>query len=175
MCFERCARCIGCKLLILALLSIAANILLYFPNGETRFASEHHLSKYVECLHGILGGGLLVSNKLVHSCEFNLKLLGITASLPLHWFICWMSCQRESLELYLKKNNQLYCTTVLIVTINYRICKSLSLLSWELGYRLETPNAVLEPDLSEGCDLFKGLNLTFLFFQWAFLLFDVHR
>uniref|UniRef100_A0A8V0X9Q6 Transmembrane 4 L six family member 1 n=1 Tax=Gallus gallus TaxID=9031 RepID=A0A8V0X9Q6_CHICK len=60
MCFERCARCIGCKLLILALLSIAANILLYFPNGETRFASEHHLSKYVECLHGILGGGLLV-------------------------------------------------------------------------------------------------------------------
>ncbi|XP_064313838.1 transmembrane 4 L6 family member 1 isoform X2 [Phalacrocorax carbo] len=60
MCFGRCASCIGYKLLILALLSIVANILLYFPNGETRFASEHHLGKYVECLHGILGGGLLV-------------------------------------------------------------------------------------------------------------------
>ncbi|KFV76300.1 Transmembrane 4 L6 family member 1, partial [Struthio camelus australis] len=60
MCFGRRARCIGYKLLILALLSIVANILLYFPNGETRFASERHLSKYVECLHGILGGGFLV-------------------------------------------------------------------------------------------------------------------
>uniref|UniRef100_A0A8C3UAY2 Transmembrane 4 L six family member 1 n=1 Tax=Catharus ustulatus TaxID=91951 RepID=A0A8C3UAY2_CATUS len=60
MCFGRCARCVGYKLLILALLCIVANTLLYFPNGETRFASEHHLSKYVECLHGILGGGFLV-------------------------------------------------------------------------------------------------------------------
>uniref|UniRef100_A0A8C7E855 Transmembrane 4 L six family member 1 n=1 Tax=Nothoprocta perdicaria TaxID=30464 RepID=A0A8C7E855_NOTPE len=60
MCFGNCARCTGYKLLVLALLCIVANILLYFPNGETRFASEHHLSKYVECLHGILGGGFLV-------------------------------------------------------------------------------------------------------------------
>ncbi|NXU51159.1 T4S1 protein, partial [Turnix velox] len=60
MCFERRARCIGYKLLILAVLCIVANILLYFPNGETRYASEHHLSKYVECLHGIIGGGFLV-------------------------------------------------------------------------------------------------------------------
>ncbi|NWH57337.1 T4S1 protein, partial [Geococcyx californianus] len=60
MCFGARARCIGYKLLILALLCIVANILLYFPNGETRYASEHHLGKYVECLHGILGGGILV-------------------------------------------------------------------------------------------------------------------
>ncbi|NWY95278.1 T4S1 protein, partial [Loxia curvirostra] len=60
MYFGRCARCVGYKLLILALLCIVANTLLYFPNGETRFASEHHLSRYVECLHGILGGGFLV-------------------------------------------------------------------------------------------------------------------
>ncbi|XP_014741606.1 PREDICTED: transmembrane 4 L6 family member 1 [Sturnus vulgaris] len=60
MCFGRGTRCVGYKLLILALLCIVANTLLYFPNGETRFASEHHLSKYVECLHGILGGGFLV-------------------------------------------------------------------------------------------------------------------
>lgn len=82
MCFGSCARCIGYKLLILALLSIVANILLYFPNGETRFASEHHLGKYVECLHGILGGGFLVSNELVVSLKFILELLGITISLP---------------------------------------------------------------------------------------------
>ncbi|NXG44191.1 T4S1 protein, partial [Psilopogon haemacephalus] len=60
MCFGRGSRCVGYKLLILALLSIVANVLLYFPNGETRFASEHRLGKYVECLHGILGGGFLV-------------------------------------------------------------------------------------------------------------------
>ncbi|NWH70037.1 T4S1 protein, partial [Piaya cayana] len=60
MCFGARARCIGCKLLVLALISIIANILLYFPNGETRYASEHRLGKYVECLHGILGGGILV-------------------------------------------------------------------------------------------------------------------
>lgn len=67
MCFGRRARCIGYKLLILAVLCIVANILLYFPNGETRFASQHHLSKYVECLHGIVGGGFLVSIELVIS------------------------------------------------------------------------------------------------------------
>uniref|UniRef100_A0A452IFF0 Uncharacterized protein n=1 Tax=Gopherus agassizii TaxID=38772 RepID=A0A452IFF0_9SAUR len=60
MCFGKCARCIGYKLLILAFFCIVANILLYFPNGETRFASEHRLSKYVACLHGIIGGGILI-------------------------------------------------------------------------------------------------------------------
>uniref|UniRef100_A0A8C4WEU2 Transmembrane 4 L six family member 1 n=1 Tax=Gopherus evgoodei TaxID=1825980 RepID=A0A8C4WEU2_9SAUR len=60
MCFGKCARCIGYKLLILAFFCIIANILLYFPNGETRFASEHRLSKYVACLHGIIGGGILI-------------------------------------------------------------------------------------------------------------------
>uniref|UniRef100_A0A8D0GQW2 Transmembrane 4 L six family member 1 n=1 Tax=Sphenodon punctatus TaxID=8508 RepID=A0A8D0GQW2_SPHPU len=60
MCFGRCAHFVGYKLLVLALLCFVANILLYFPNGETRYASQNHLSKYVECLHCIIGGGLLV-------------------------------------------------------------------------------------------------------------------
>ncbi|XP_077203948.1 transmembrane 4 L6 family member 1-like isoform X2 [Paroedura picta] len=60
MCFGRCARCIGYQLLVLALLCIVANVLLYFPNGETRYAAHNLLSKYVGCLHGIIGGGLLV-------------------------------------------------------------------------------------------------------------------
>ncbi|NWV08925.1 T4S1 protein, partial [Ptilonorhynchus violaceus] len=58
--FTPSARSSGSSLLVLALLSIVINILLFFPNGETRFASEHRLNKYVEALPGIVGGGLLV-------------------------------------------------------------------------------------------------------------------
>ncbi|XP_063772023.1 transmembrane 4 L6 family member 1 [Pseudophryne corroboree] len=60
MCFGRCARCIGTNLLILAILCIAANILLYFPNGETKYAHDNHLSKYVWYFHGIGGAGILM-------------------------------------------------------------------------------------------------------------------
>ncbi|XP_066477619.1 transmembrane 4 L6 family member 1 [Tiliqua scincoides] len=65
MCFGRSVRCIGYALLILALLCIVANILLYFPNGETKYASYNQLSKYVGYLHGIIGGGILV---LIPAC-----------------------------------------------------------------------------------------------------------
>ncbi|KAJ1088310.1 hypothetical protein NDU88_001468 [Pleurodeles waltl] len=60
MCFGKCARCIGYHLIFLALLCIVANILLYFPNGETRFATENHLTTYVWYFHGIAGAGLLM-------------------------------------------------------------------------------------------------------------------
>lgn len=60
MCYGKCARIIGYSLLPLAVLCIVANILLYFPNGETKYASEGHLSKFV-WFTGIAGGGLLVS------------------------------------------------------------------------------------------------------------------
>lgn len=61
MCYGKCARCIGHSLVALAVLCIVANILLYFPNGETKYASEDHLSKFVWFFSGIVGGGLLVS------------------------------------------------------------------------------------------------------------------
>lgn len=61
MCYGKCARCIGQSLVGLAILCIVANILLYFPNGETKYASEEHLSKFVWFFSGIIGGGLLVS------------------------------------------------------------------------------------------------------------------
>lgn len=61
MCFGRCAKCVGYILLTLAVLSIVANILLYFPNGETKYARENHLSRYVWFFEGIAGAGLLVS------------------------------------------------------------------------------------------------------------------
>ncbi|XP_053167371.1 transmembrane 4 L6 family member 1 isoform X2 [Hemicordylus capensis] len=60
MCFGAFSKYVGYKLLVLALLCIVANILLYFPNGDTRYASHNYLGKYVGCLHGIIGGGLLV-------------------------------------------------------------------------------------------------------------------
>ncbi|KAM9190086.1 transmembrane 4 L6 family member 1 [Dugong dugon] len=60
MCYGRCARCIGQFLLALAVLCIVANILLYFPNGETKYASEDHLSRFVWFFSGIGGGGLLI-------------------------------------------------------------------------------------------------------------------
>lgn len=61
MCWQRCAKYIGYQLLVLALLCIVANVLLYFPNGETRYAAQNLLGKYVGCLHGIIGAGLVVS------------------------------------------------------------------------------------------------------------------
>ncbi|XP_020836571.1 transmembrane 4 L6 family member 1 [Phascolarctos cinereus] len=60
MCYGRCARCIGYSLVGLAVLCIVANILLYFPNGETKYASEDHLSRFVWFFSGIVGGGLLM-------------------------------------------------------------------------------------------------------------------
>ncbi|XP_069474465.1 transmembrane 4 L6 family member 1 [Ambystoma mexicanum] len=60
MCFGKCARCIGSNLLYLAILCIIANLLLYFPNGETKYASEGHLTSYVWYFHGLVGAGLLI-------------------------------------------------------------------------------------------------------------------
>ncbi|XP_069053784.1 transmembrane 4 L6 family member 1-like [Lepisosteus oculatus] len=57
MCLEQCARA---SLFPLAALSILANLLLYFPNGETRYASGNQLTNFVWFFGGIIGGGLLV-------------------------------------------------------------------------------------------------------------------
>ncbi|XP_040283964.1 transmembrane 4 L6 family member 1 [Bufo bufo] len=60
MCFGSCAKCIGYLLLSLAILSIIANILLYFPDGDTKYARENLLSNYVWFFEGIAGAGLLI-------------------------------------------------------------------------------------------------------------------
>uniref|UniRef100_A0ABM5FVE4 Transmembrane 4 L6 family member 1-like n=1 Tax=Pogona vitticeps TaxID=103695 RepID=A0ABM5FVE4_9SAUR len=64
MCYGRCAKYIGYILLVLAVLCIVTNVLLYFPNGER---SHVHLNTYVGCLHGIIGGGILV---MIPACVF---------------------------------------------------------------------------------------------------------
>lgn len=43
-----------------AVFCIVANALLYFPNGETKYATEDHLSRFVWYFAGIVGGGLLM-------------------------------------------------------------------------------------------------------------------
>ncbi|XP_056420830.1 transmembrane 4 L6 family member 1 isoform X2 [Hyla sarda] len=65
MCFGKCGKCIGSLLLSLALMSIVANILLYFPNGETKYARENNLSRYVWFFEGIAGAGLLMLGSVV--------------------------------------------------------------------------------------------------------------
>ncbi|XP_012861581.1 transmembrane 4 L6 family member 1 [Echinops telfairi] len=60
MCCNQCSRYLGASLCVLAALCITANVLLYFPHGETKPASENHLSRFVSFFSGIVGGGLLV-------------------------------------------------------------------------------------------------------------------
>lgn len=60
MCSGKCTRYIGHSLVWFAVLCIVANILLYFPNGETKYAYDDHLSRFVWFFAGIVGGGLLI-------------------------------------------------------------------------------------------------------------------
>lgn len=60
MCYVKCARYIGFSLVWAAVFCIVANVLLYFPNGETKYATEDHLSRFVWYFAGIVGGGLLM-------------------------------------------------------------------------------------------------------------------
>ncbi|XP_032887756.1 transmembrane 4 L6 family member 1-like [Amblyraja radiata] len=60
MYFEKCARCIGVTLIPLAGLAIVANILLYFPNGETKYAERDELTILVWFFEGIVGAGILM-------------------------------------------------------------------------------------------------------------------
>ncbi|NP_001279382.1 uncharacterized protein LOC100002960 homolog [Callorhinchus milii] len=58
MCTGKCAKCIGGALFPLALCSIVANILLYFPNGQIIEIDE--ITDFVWFFPGIAGGGILI-------------------------------------------------------------------------------------------------------------------
>ncbi|KAG9351211.1 hypothetical protein JZ751_025102 [Albula glossodonta] len=60
MCSKSFTRFLGFALIPLAVCCILANVLLYFPNGETKYAKEGHLTKYVWFFMGIAGGGLVM-------------------------------------------------------------------------------------------------------------------
>lgn len=72
MCYVKCARYIGFSLVWAAVFCIVANVLLYFPNGETKYATEGHLSRFVWYFAGIVGGGLLVSHSELQSLKLPL-------------------------------------------------------------------------------------------------------
>ncbi|KPP74008.1 hypothetical protein Z043_106871 [Scleropages formosus] len=61
MCWRSFTRCLGIALIPLSVCCIVANVLLYFPNGETRYAKDNLLTRYVWFFSGIAGGGLVVS------------------------------------------------------------------------------------------------------------------
>ncbi|MGH0141451.1 UNVERIFIED_CONTAM: hypothetical protein FKN15_074235 [Acipenser sinensis] len=54
-------QCLGYSLIPLAVCCIVANILLYFPNGETKYANDNNLTNFVWFFHGIVGAGVLLS------------------------------------------------------------------------------------------------------------------
>ena len=89
MCYGRCARCIGHSLVWLATLCIVANILLYFPHGETKYASDNHLSRFVWFFSGILGGGLLVSRSEIITA---LKKISFLLDEMFSWKVFYKAC-----------------------------------------------------------------------------------
>ncbi|XP_063771641.1 transmembrane 4 L6 family member 19 [Pseudophryne corroboree] len=60
MCVERCARSIGLCLVFLALLSIAANLFLLYPNLDGLYLRKNQISEYAGSVRGVWAGGLLV-------------------------------------------------------------------------------------------------------------------
>lgn len=60
MCVARCSHCIGVSLVPLAILSMAANALLLFPNLETRFLLEGHVTREATWGTGLWASGFLV-------------------------------------------------------------------------------------------------------------------
>nr|DBA32464.1 TPA: hypothetical protein GDO54_000256 [Pyxicephalus adspersus] len=58
MCTGKCAKFIGIFLFPLGILTIIANLLLYFPNGK--IIEPEQLTDFVWYFHGIVGAGLLV-------------------------------------------------------------------------------------------------------------------
>lgn len=45
----------------LALISIICNIVLFFPDGDIKYAQDGHITEEVKYMGGLVGGGLLVS------------------------------------------------------------------------------------------------------------------
>ncbi|NXV76119.1 T4S1 protein, partial [Atlantisia rogersi] len=61
MCVGKCSRIVGPCLLVLGTVSMAANILLLFPGGASKYLLEGHISKNAKAMPGIWGGGIAVS------------------------------------------------------------------------------------------------------------------
>ncbi|GAA6110888.1 transmembrane 4 L6 family member 18 [Tachysurus ichikawai] len=60
MCSLGFAKSLGFALIPLAICSIVANVLLFFPNGDVHFVRDGHLSTYMWFFMGIGGGGIAI-------------------------------------------------------------------------------------------------------------------
>uniref|UniRef100_A0A8C3PQZ6 T4S1 protein n=1 Tax=Calidris pygmaea TaxID=425635 RepID=A0A8C3PQZ6_9CHAR len=63
-----CSRIVGPCLLALGTLSVAANILLLFPGGTSKYLLEGHISKHAKVVPGVWGGGIPVSTRSFLAC-----------------------------------------------------------------------------------------------------------
>ncbi|NWY58693.1 T4S1 protein, partial [Chionis minor] len=66
MCVGKCSRIVGPCLLALGALSVAANILLLFPGGASKYLAEGHISKHARAMPGVWGGGITVLLAATH-------------------------------------------------------------------------------------------------------------
>lgn len=61
MCTGKCSRFIAVALYPLVLLSIICNIVLFFPDGDTKYVKDGHITEEVKYMGGVVGGGIMVS------------------------------------------------------------------------------------------------------------------
>ncbi|XP_041808155.1 transmembrane 4 L6 family member 1 [Chelmon rostratus] len=60
MCTGKCSRCIAISLYPLAVISIICNIVLFFPDGDVKYAKDGHITEEVKYMGGLVGGGIMV-------------------------------------------------------------------------------------------------------------------
>ncbi|KAF5891877.1 transmembrane 4 L6 family member 5-like, partial [Clarias magur] len=60
MCTGRCSRLIAMALYPLAVISIACNIMLFFPEWTVTYVQDGHITQEVKYMGGLIGGGLMV-------------------------------------------------------------------------------------------------------------------
>uniref|UniRef100_H3D2H9 Transmembrane 4 L six family member 21a n=2 Tax=Tetraodon nigroviridis TaxID=99883 RepID=H3D2H9_TETNG len=60
MCTGKCSRFVALALYPLAVLSIALNIGLFFPDGDTQYTRDDHITEEVKYMGGLIGGGAMV-------------------------------------------------------------------------------------------------------------------
>ncbi|KAM8953159.1 transmembrane 4 L6 family member 18 [Pelodytes ibericus] len=60
MFLKNCSDCFSLALIPLAVWSIVVNILLYFPNGDSTYASTNQLTNYIWYFQGICFGGIMI-------------------------------------------------------------------------------------------------------------------
>uniref|UniRef100_A0A3Q0QUR1 Transmembrane 4 L six family member 21a n=1 Tax=Amphilophus citrinellus TaxID=61819 RepID=A0A3Q0QUR1_AMPCI len=60
MCTGKCSRFIAVSLYPLALISIICNIVLFFPDADTSYAKDGHITEEVKYMGGLVGGGVMV-------------------------------------------------------------------------------------------------------------------